>query len=227
MAPLTLVFDLDGTLVDTAPDLARTMNTLLTKNGREALEPASVRSMVGQGARALMAKAFERTGGPADDALLDRLYDQFLEHYVGSIDQLSAPYPGVVETLDHFKAASAVMAVCTNKPESASHRLLAALGLDQYFGAVLGGDSLSVRKPHRDHILESVRRAGGDIANAIMIGDTLNDIEAARNAGVPVIAVSYGYSEPPVSTHKPDHLIDDFTALPALIETIGARPAPA
>jgi len=221
MSAPTIVFDLDGTLVDTAPDLARTMNELLSRHGRDALPAASVRSMVGAGARALMEKAFERTGAPASDALLDQLYLDFLEHYIASIDELSEPYPGVVATLEALKREGAGLAVCTNKPEVASHRLLAALDLDRFFEAVLGGDSLPVRKPHPDHILEAVRRSGGRGERAVMIGDTLNDIEAARNARVPVIAVTYGYSDPPVAAHGPDHLIDEFGQLPALLAELG------
>ncbi len=207
---LTVVFDLDGTLVDTAPDLAQAMNAVLKTHGRGHVPLENVRQMVGQGARALMAKGMAATGAPADEALLDRLFDEFLAYYIDHIADFSVPFPGMVEQLGRCRDAGFAVGICTNKPEAASHRLLDELALARHFDAVVGGDSLSVRKPDPEHIHETVRRAGGLTGHAIMVGDSANDIDAARNASVPVIAVSFGYTQIPVRELRPDVTIDHF-----------------
>lgn len=208
--PLTVVFDLDGTLVDTAPDLAQAMNAVLDAHGRGHVPLAQVRHMVGQGARVLMAKAMAATGEPAADPLLDQLFDEFLEFYLAHIADLSTPFAGVERELKRCADAGYALGICTNKPESASHLLLDQLGLSHYFRSVVGGDSLAIKKPDAEHIHETVRRAGGRAGHAIMVGDSSNDIDAARNARVPVIAVSFGYTQTPVRELGPDIVIDHY-----------------
>jgi len=217
---LTVVFDLDGTLVDTAPDLAQSMNAVLAAHGRGHVPLEHVRHMVGQGARVLMARAMEATGAPADGAQLDALYDQFLEHYLAHIADLSQPFPGMVAQLERCRDAGYQMGICTNKPESASLLLLEELELTGYFGSVIGGDTLEVKKPDPEHIHETVRRAGGRRGHAVMVGDSANDIDAARAAAVPVVAVSFGYTQTPVRELAPDVTIDHYDEFWAALEKL-------
>jgi phosphoglycolate phosphatase len=219
---LTVVFDLDGTLVDTAPDLAQAMNAVLKLHGRDQVPPSDVRHMVGQGARALMARGMAATGEPADDMLLDQLFDEFLEHYIANIAAFSVPFDGVVAQVERCRAAGFATGICTNKAEAASHRLLDELALTHLFDAVVGGDSIAVRKPDPEHIHETVRRAGGTRGHAIMVGDSNNDIDAARNACVPVIAVSFGYTDTPVRELGPDVTIDHFDEFWKALEQVRA-----
>ena len=211
-SPLTIAFDLDGTLVDTAPDLARAMNAVLADHGRAQVPLEDVRHMVGQGARALMKKGMAATGAPASEAELDGLFDEFLAFYLENLSVESRVFDGVVAVLDRCRDAGHLLGVCTNKPEGASRLLLDDVGLATYFQSVVGGDTLPVRKPDPAHITETVSRAGGDIARAVMVGDSANDIDAARNTGVPVIAVSFGYTQTPVRELGPDRVIDHFDA---------------
>ena len=217
---LTVVFDLDGTLVDTAPDLARAMNAVLKDHGRDAVPPGDVRHMVGQGARALMARGMAATGTPASENLLDQLFDEFIAHYVSDIAAHSVPFPGMTAQIERCRAEGFATAVCTNKAEGASHLLLKELDLSPLFDAVVGGDTIAVRKPDPEHIHEAVRRAGGQPGHAVMVGDSNNDIDAARNAGVPVIAVSFGYTDIPVRQLGPDATIDHYDEFWGALERV-------
>ena len=208
--PLIIVFDLDGTLVDTAPDLAATTNAVLAGIGCPPLSEASIRRMIGHGARALVARGIKAAGGSLDDALLDRLFEEFLALYETRIADASKPFPGIEAALDHIAARGAIAAVCTNKPERLSGVLLHALGLSGRFAAIVGGDSLAVRKPDPLHLLTTIERAGGVADNAVMVGDSATDLNAARAAEVPMIGVSFGYSETPMAELVPDMLIDDY-----------------
>ena len=219
---LTVVFDLDGTLVDTAPDLAAAMNAVLAKRDRAQVPLADVRHMVGQGARALMSKAMAATGEPADEPLLDELYDQFLAYYLNNIADHSTPFPGVTAQLERCLDAGFQLGVCTNKPEAASNLLLDELEMSRYFSAVVGGDSLEVKKPDPEHIHETVRRAGGTVGHAVMVGDSANDIDAARAAETRVIAVSFGYTQIPVRELGPDITIDHFDEFWPALERLTA-----
>lgn len=221
---LTVVFDLDGTLVDTAPDLAAAMNVVLANRGRAHVPLAEVRHMVGQGARALMSKAMAATGTPADEPLLDELYDEFLAYYLNNIADHSTPFPGVTAQLERCRDAGFQLGVCTNKPEAASNLLLDELDMSGFFSAVVGGDSLKVKKPDPEHIHETVRRAGGMVGHAVMVGDSANDIDAARAAETQVIAVSFGYTQIPVRELGPDITIDHFDEFwPALEQLTGSK----
>lgn len=234
--PSALIFDLDGTLVDTAPDLAAAMNHVLALHGRRHVALERVRHMVGQGARVLMARGFAETGTPVDDGVLDALYDEFLSHYLSNIAVNSRPFPGLAPVLDGLARDGVAMAVCTNKPEAATLALLDALDLKRYFGAVVGGDTLPVNKPHPETAREALRRLDAPADGAIFVGDSETDVATARAAGLAVIGVSFGYTERPVSSFGPDAVIDAFAELPSAIATVlagrltrrgvaGARPA--
>ena len=209
----TIVFDLDGTLIDTAPDLIATLNVLLGEEGVAALPLAAARTMIGRGARALIARGFEAAGAPADGATLDRLFERFIAHYRDNIAVLSRPFPGVIETLDVLDAAGARLAVCTNKRTDLSLALLDALHLRRRFAAVVGADAAPAAKPDPRHLTVTIDRAGGRIDRAVMVGDSASDLGAARAAGVPVILVSFGYTDVPAADLGADLLIDRYEQL--------------
>lgn len=212
-----ILFDLDGTLVDSAPDLAASMNVLLVRRGRSEIPLDDVRHMVGRGAKVLMERGMAATGQAASAAEIDEMFDEFLDYYLAHIADLSQPFPGVREALDRLQNAGCVLGVCTNKPEAASIKLLEILNLDAYFGSVVGGDTLTVRKPDPEHVLETMRRLDGDLTSTVMVGDSHPDIAAAQAAGMPVVAVTFGYTSEPVQTFGPDRVIDHFDELNAAL----------
>lgn len=217
-----ILFDLDGTLADTAPDLAATLNVVLGEIGVESVAVDDVRHMVGHGARRLIERRFEADGHRADEAELDRLTARFIAHYRDNIAVGSRPFPGVDATLHSLKRDGRKLAVCTNKMEALAVKLLRALNLDAHFDVIAGGDTFPVHKPDPGHLLMAVARLGGDPARAVMVGDSETDVLAARAAGIPIIGVTFGYTPTPVETFKPDALIDRFDALiPALEPFLG------
>jgi len=213
-----LIFDLDGTLVDTAPDLMAATNHALNGMGRPGLSDAQLRSFVGHGSMALIRRGLEATGGLTDEASVKRLQDEFLAHYADHIATNSVVFAGLVEVLQKAQMRGLKMAVCTNKVERLSHKLLKEIGLAKYFGAVVGGDTLPVMKPNRAPYEEAVRRLGLDPKDSLMFGDSETDIRTAQNVGVPVIAVSFGYTPQHVSAFAPDHVIDHYDEAWALVE---------
>lgn len=223
MKPLTLVFDLDGTLVDTAPDLAGAMNAVLIARGRPPVPPAEVRHMVGRGARALIERGFEVTGGPVEPAAIDAHFDHFIAYYGEHVADASVPFPHVRDVLTRLKAAGHRLGVCTNKPEALAVSLLEALGLKGFFGAVLGADTLDVKKPHPRHLSETVKRIGGEMSRAVMIGDSEVDAETARNAGVPSVIFTFGYTQFDPATFGAAALLDGYDALEAALAEIAAK----
>ena len=216
-----LVFDLDGTLVDTAPDLVGALNAVLAAAGRATLDMAELRPLMTQGAAALIQRGFEITGPALGETEIEAARAAFLEYYGTNLAALSRPFPGVRETLAMLAASARALGVCTNKPEGLSRRLFDALDLTRFFGAVLGGDSLEVRKPDPEHLWATIRALGAGRGETVMIGDSANDIATARNAGVPVIAVSYGYRDAPAATLGADAVIDSFADLPAALARLG------
>lgn len=218
----TIVFDLDGTLIDTAPDLIDTLNFTLAENGlpEVAYEPA--RQLIGGGARAMMERALVLEGRAAALADVDSLYASFVAHYAEHIADRSRPFPGVEPALDELAAAGYALAVCTNKLEWLSKKLLDALDLSARFAAICGQDTFGVQKPDPQIFRATVMRAGGDPSRAIMVGDSITDIRTARAAEVPVIAVDFGYTDMPVTTLGPDRVISSYAELPALIATLHA-----
>ncbi|WP_339829697.1 phosphoglycolate phosphatase [uncultured Parvibaculum sp.] len=216
----TLLFDLDGTLADTALDLCATMNVILERHGRVRVPESRVRHLVGGGARLLMERGFRETGEPASADLLDRLFVEFIDHYSGHIADHTQLWPGVAGQLERLAARGALLGVCTNKPEQLSRQLLTTLGVDHYFPVVIGGDTLPVKKPDPEHLFEAIRQLAGDTAHAVMVGDSETDIDAARNARLPSICVSFGYTRVPVAELGADLVIDHFDEFPAALKRL-------
>ncbi|TNE36627.1 MAG: phosphoglycolate phosphatase [Alphaproteobacteria bacterium] len=225
MRETALLFDLDGTLVDTAPDLHGALNHSLARAGRRPVSLEDVQHMVGRGARVLLQLGLKATGGMPSDEVFEGLVTEFFDYYEDHLSDMSRPYDGVIETLDAFRAAGAPMAVCTNKPRGFAFDLLEELNMGHYFSAITGGDSFHVRKPDAGHITGTLKAMGKEKSPAIMIGDSVNDIEAARAANIPSIAVSYGYTETPVKLLAPDHIVDHFRELVPLIQRLTAKTA--
>lgn len=220
MHDLTVVFDLDGTLVESAPDLIAATNHVLALVGLAPVEDRDVRNRISFGARAMIVHGLALRSEVLPDAEIDRLLVRFLEHYGDNIATGSRPYPGLEASLDEIAARGARLAVCTNKQEAPSRKLLGALGLSRRFQAIAGRDTFPVCKPHPDHLFGAVRLAGGDPARAIMIGDSDTDIRTARAAGMPVIAVPFGYTDIPVHELGPDLVLEHYRDLPAAIERV-------
>jgi phosphoglycolate phosphatase len=213
-----LLFDLDGTLVDTAPDLVATLNTILAKHDRAPMTLESVKKLTGDGARALLERGFEATGAPAND--LDALMADFINIYVAASTVHSRPYDGAVDALEGFAAAGYRMAVCTNKPQAPSETILHELDLMRFFDTVVGGDRFPVRKPDAQHLLGALELMDATNHPAIMVGDSYNDVASARNAGMPVIVVSYGYTTIPPVDLGGDILVDFFAEIPDAVNRL-------
>jgi phosphoglycolate phosphatase len=201
--------------VDTAPDLMGALNTLLGEEGLPhlALEMAPV--LVGRGAKVMIERGFAAAGEPLDDERASRLFQRYIILYLGRIADQSAPFEGVLEALDALEAEGAILAICTNKRTDLSLALLNALGLTHRFAAIVGADMAPKAKPDASHLLLTIQMAGGDPARALMVGDSINDVLAAKNAGVPVVVVSFGYTDIPPADLGGDILIDRFDQLQA------------
>jgi len=214
----TVVFDLDGTLVDTAPDLAEATNYVLKTLGLARVNELEIRPFVGHGALAMIEGAIKSHGRKLSDGELHDLFDTFLAYYSAHIADRSVPYPNVVATLDALRRNGATLAVCTNKIELQARAVLEALNLDGYFAALTGRDSLGSYKPDPRHLTGTIARAGGTAERAIMVGDSETDIRTAKAAKIPIIAVSFGYSVEPVSSYGPDAIVDDYRDFGAAVE---------
>ncbi|WP_417684174.1 phosphoglycolate phosphatase [Roseibium sp.] len=218
-----LVFDLDGTLVSSMDDLTATLNAVLVEEGHKAIAPESVRSMVGHGAKVLLQRGLEANGVTWTEESLQPLYTRFLDYYEAHIADFTRPFPGVIDALEDFRAQGWRLAVCTNKVERLTLPLLQALDMTQHFDAVVGGDTFARPKPDAAPVLGAIERAGGTLEGSVMIGDSVTDIDAARAAGIPVIAVDFGYTPVPVEQLGPDKVISHFDELASAIATVGAR----
>jgi phosphoglycolate phosphatase len=214
LAGAAIAFDLDGTLVDTAHDLIGTLNWLLAQEGHPPLPLAEARPFIGRGARWMIERGFQAAEAPLAPAEVQPLFERFIDRYTGHIADESRPFPGCVEALEALKAQGARLCVCTNKQTGLSTALLNALDLTRLFDAVIGSDSTPAIKPDRRHLETAIAAVGGDLARAIMVGDAATDAGAARAAGVPLILVSFGYTEIPARDLGPDILIDHFDELP-------------
>jgi phosphoglycolate phosphatase len=215
-----VVFDLDGTLVDTAPDLIHTLNSILATEGIAALPPETVRPMIGGGVRILIERALTERGQHPGEAGMDALFARYIRHYQDHIADRSRPYPGLEGALDRLGLQGFTLAVCTNKYETLSLRLLEALGLASRFAAICGQDTFPMKKPDPDMLRLTIAQAGGDPARAIMVGDSETDIRVARAAGIPVIGVDFGYTRIPMADLMPDRLIGHFDALPGAVAAL-------
>ena len=206
----TIVFDLDGTLVDTAPDLTNALNHVLTRRGHVPVPAASIRSSVAFGARAMIEEGLRRSQASDD---VDQMLAEFLAHYEANIAAESVPFPGAVRALESLAAAGAKLALCTNKREDLTLKLLEALRLDDHFDAIAGRNTFAVAKPHPDHLTGVIARAGGNPAKAVMVGDSEVDMATAKAARVKTILVSFGYAGAPLAALSPDGVIDHFDEL--------------
>lgn len=209
-----ICLDLDGTLVDTAPDLAAALNHLLVEEGLRPIPVDKARGLIGHGARRMVERGFARAGAPLDGEQLAARFDRFLVRYSAHIADQSRPYPGAVEALTAMRSAGAKLAVCTNKLTALSSALLDALDLSRFFEAIVGPDAARAAKPDPRHLQAAVQAAGGTLDRAVMVGDAATDAGAARAAAIPLILVRFGYSETPAAELAPDVLIDRLDELP-------------
>ncbi len=219
----TVVFDLDGTLVDTAPDLINALNFVLSREGLPPVPLKSARTMIGAPAGRLIERGLELEGriDGADD--ITRLTGDFIEYYAAHIADASRPFDGLESALDDLQAQEYQLAVCTNKLEWLSKLLLDRLGLSTRFAAICGADTFGISKPDPAILQQTVARAGGQLSSAIMVGDAGPDIGVARRAGIPVIGVEFGYTEVPIADLKPDRLINHMRELPAAVDGLMIR----
>ncbi|MGI9488390.1 MAG: phosphoglycolate phosphatase [Geminicoccaceae bacterium] len=203
-----VIFDLDGTLVDTAPDILAFLNEMLSELGRPGLDLKAARSMIGDGVKRLLIRGLEASGGVPDALDIDALFHRYLERYTAEPVRSSKPYQGMVDSLEALSSAGLCLGVCSNKPQAPTDRLLSRLGLDHYFGAVLGGDALPVKKPDPAHLLAVLERLDVDPMQAVLIGDSDTDLKTARAAGTPCVLVSFGYTAIPARDLGADEVID-------------------
>jgi phosphoglycolate phosphatase len=218
-----IAFDLDGTLVDTAPDLIAALNVVLDRQGLPPVPLASARQMIGAGARRLIELGLERDGRHMTVAELDRLTSEFIDHYAEHIADQSKPFEGLEKALDELVDRGFGFAVCTNKLEWLSRRLLDRLRLTDRFLAICGADTFGVSKPDAAILRQTIQQAAGDPATSIMVGDSGTDVGVARRAGVPIIGVEFGYTEIPIAELKPDLVIASFAELPDAVTKLSRR----
>jgi phosphoglycolate phosphatase len=214
MAALTVVFDLDGTLVDTAPDLIDTLNVVFTRDGLPPVDYAAARDMIGGGARRMIELGLKLEGRTLADSVVDRMFADFIEYYAAHVADRSQPFPGLDAALDRLATRGCRFAVCTNKLEGLSRLLLEALGLTSRFVAICGQDTFGIQKPDPEILRQTIAAAGGQMQRAIMVGDSGTDIATARAGGIPIVAVDFGYSETPIRELGADRLISHFDQLP-------------
>lgn len=209
----TIVFDLDGTFADTADDIIRSLNFCLSNAGLSPISRPEIGAYVGQGGRVMIARAFERQNIPLSSDHHDTLCDIFLDHYRQNIPGTTAPYEGVIDVIGQFRDAGFRTAICTNKFETLATSLIEAIGHSDMFDAITGSDTFPFRKPDPRHLTETIAAAGGESCRSIMVGDSSTDIETAKAANIPVIAVDFGYSPEPVEIYNPSHIISHYSEL--------------
>jgi phosphoglycolate phosphatase len=220
----TVVFDLDGTLVETAPDLHAALNHTLAHKGLGPVTLESIRMMIGDGAKALIRKGLNHHGAEIDESEIDaELWPRFLDHYLANITRLSSPFENCVSTLEALSADGAAMAVCTNKAQHLAEQVLSGLELDGFFAATVGGDALATKKPDAAHLLEAITRSGGRPDRAIMVGDAWTDEKAARNAGLPYVFVSFGYGALSDEPYEFLRSVDDWRDMRAALIDLAAQ----
>ncbi|MHB2167924.1 HAD-IA family hydrolase [Alsobacter sp. R-9] len=218
----TVVFDLDGTLADTAADLIDTLNVILARENVAPVPAERIRPVVGAGAKAMIQYGMALDGRSVSEARLAELFRDFLDHYSANLAVRTRLFPGAESSLRRLAASGHRLAVCTNKVEAHAVQLLEALGVAPLFGAICGRDSFPWTKPDARHLTGTVEKAGGNPRHAVMVGDSRTDIDTARNAGLPVIAVTFGYTEVPVTQLGPDVVIDHFDALEGALGSLAA-----
>lgn len=224
-APL-VIFDLDGTLIDTAPDLIDSLNYTIEAVGMEPVTFDDVTFLVGQGVKVMITRAFELRRTPLTEETFNTLFDRFMGHYAAHMPGKSRPYPGATACLAALASAGFGLAICTNKAEELARPLIEKLGLAGDFPTITGGNTFAVRKPDAGHIFGTIEKAGASKKASVMVGDSINDILAARNAGIPSIAVRFGYSDVPAEELGADHIVDHFDEItPDLVQSLIAARA--
>jgi len=216
----TIVFDLDGTLADTAPDLYATVCWLLIREGRNRVPYERIKTLIGDGAAPMIRGGFGDTGGVPEEDEFKRLVDLFMGRYIDHLADRSEPFAGALDAIRRLKARGAIVAICTNKRADFTERQFAFWGIRPMFDAVKCADSFPYRKPDGRHLTGTIEAAGGDPSNAVMIGDTASDTGAARDAGVPVIAVTFGYGKTPARELDADRWIDHFSQLDRAVDEL-------
>ena len=220
----TIVFDLDGTLVDTAPDLLRALDFALEREGLNPPEDHEARNFIGGGARAMIERALAHSRVQFSKEKVDTIFRQFLVHYEDHIADHSRPFPGLEHALERLAAEGALLAVCTNKMERYAVKLLDELRLTAHFAFIAGGDTFAFRKPDPRHLTGAIERAGGNLDRAVLVGDSETDVVTAKAAEIPVIAVSFGYTDIPAAALGADRLIHKYEDLPAAAMDLLVRP---
>jgi phosphoglycolate phosphatase len=219
----TIAFDLDGTLVDTAPDLVRVTNVIMQELGLATVPLERLRSLIGQGAATLLSEAASESGVVFDAETLAAHRARFIALYAEQPFSISRVFNGLVACLQAFRAAGATLSVCTNKPRDLSIKVLEGLELSDWFSIMVCAEDTDAIKPDPAHLTAAVVRAGGDMSRSLLIGDSEIDFNAARNAGVPVVLASFGYSKTKASALGADAVFDHYDQLPDLIRAITRR----
>lgn len=222
LAGFTVAFDLDGTLIDTAPDLIGALNVVLVEEGLPPAPMTAVRQLIGHGLRAMLPRAYALAGVPISEAQVTELWPRLLEVYKSRIADESVPFPGCLDALANLRARGCKLAVCTNKAEGLARLLLDALDMSRCFDAVVGGDTLPVRKPDPAPLREAILRAGGDPSRALLVGDASPDVGAAKAAGLPCLIASFGYNDAPPAELGGDRLFSHYSELEEIIEAFAA-----
>lgn len=216
-----VIWDLDGTLVDSAPDLAAALNELLAEHRHSGHPVDRVKNMIGGGVKRLVMRGFEQAGAPLEDADVPARTDRFMEIYGARVTKESVPFPGIPEVLNTLSEHGAVHGVCTNKPLSLTRQILTDFGLSAHFKTVVGGDSTSAKKPDPEPLRVCLEQMGVGPENAVMVGDSAADLKVARALSMPVVLVSFGYSSEPVAELGPDAIVDHLKQLPETLERLG------
>lgn len=219
MTATLVVFDLDGTMIDTGPDLIESLNHTIAIRGLEPVTFDDLTHLVGQGAKIMIRRAFDLREQPLPEAEVEPLFERFIEHYAAHMPGQSKPFAGLEACLDRLENAGMRLAVCTNKSAQLAVPLLQKLGFADRLVVITGGDTFAFRKPDGRHVLETIALAGGIPSRSLMIGDSVNDIQAAQNAGIASLGVTFGYSDVPIAELNPTGIISHFDELtPELVE---------